>query len=68
MQEIKFETDMIRLKDLLKITNIVSSGGVAKSIIKEEGVILNGEKCFIPGKQLHKNDQVVFDQYIIKIV
>lgn len=68
MQEIEFEAEMITIKDLLKATNIIASGGLAKSIIREEGVKLNGENCFIAGKKLYKGDEVVFDDFKIKIV
>lgn len=68
MEEIEFEAEMIRIKDLLKATNILPSGGMAKNIIKEEGVILNDKPCFIPGKKLVKGDTVIFDTYKIKIV
>ncbi|MGO3017699.1 MAG: RNA-binding S4 domain-containing protein [Anaerococcus sp.] len=68
MKEIEFKAEMIRLKDLLKATDILPSGGMAKNIIKDEGVLLNGEACFIPGKQLNKGDQIIFDDYLIKIV
>lgn len=68
MKEIEFKADMIRLKDLLKAADILPSGGMAKNIIKDEGVLLNGEACFVPGKQLNKGDKVIFDDYLIKIV
>lgn len=69
MKEIEFRAEKtIRLKDLLKAADIVSSGGMAKNIIKDQGVILNGESCFVPGKQLNEGDQIIFDDYLIKIV
>lgn len=68
MQVIEFETEMIRLKDLLKATDLLPSGGMAKNIIKEEGLILNDQACYTPGKKLVKGDRVVFDNYLIKIV
>lgn len=68
MQELEFETDMITLKDLLKATKIIPSGGLAKVIIKDEGVLVNGEACFVPGKKLYKNDQVIFDDIKITII
>lgn len=67
MEELEFETSMIALKDLLKATNILPSGGMAKAIIKEEGVLLNGSECFIPGKKLYPGDTVIFDDFLIKI-
>ncbi|MCI7238672.1 MAG: RNA-binding S4 domain-containing protein [Anaerococcus sp.] len=68
MEKLEFESDMIRLKDLLKATDIIPSGGLAKNIIKDEGVILNGQPCFVPGKKLYKGDVLVFDNIEITIV
>lgn len=68
MENLEFETDMITLKDLLKATQLVHSGGLAKLIIKEEGVLLNDEPCFVPGKKLYKGDRVIFDDIIVTII
>ena len=68
MEKIEFYAEAISLKDLLKATNIIPTGGLAKNIIKDEGVLLNGELCHIPGKKLHKKDLVVFDDFEITIV
>lgn len=68
MEKIEYEADLISLKDLLKATNIIQTGGMAKAIIRQEGVSLNGEKCFIAGKKLRKGDEIIFDNYLIKIV
>lgn len=68
MQEIEFESQMIALKDLLKATSILPTGGLAKGIIKEEGVLLNDEPCYIPGKKLYPGDVVIFDDIKITIV
>ena len=66
MDIIEFKTDQIRLKDLLKATDLVPSGGLAKLIIREEGVLVNDELCFVAGKKLHPGDEVIFDE--IKII
>lgn len=66
MDIIEFKTEEIRLKDLLKATDLVPSGGLAKLIIREEGVLLNDEVCFVAGKKLHPGDEVIFDE--IKII
>ena len=68
MQELEFEAEVIALKDLLKVMQIIPSGGLAKAIIKDEGVLLNGSPCHIPGKKLYKNDQVIFDDIKISII
>ena len=68
MEELEFQTEMIALKDLLKVTQILPSGGIAKAIIKDEGVLVNGEPCFVPGKKLYKGDWIIFDDIKITIV
>lgn len=66
MEIIEFRSEEIRLKDLLKATDLIPSGGLAKLIIREEGVILNDEPCYVAGKKIHPGDEVIFDG--IKIV
>lgn len=66
MDIIEFRSEEIRLKDLLKVTDLIPSGGLAKLIIREEGVILNDEPCYVAGKKIHPGDEVIFDG--IKIV
>ncbi len=66
MDIIEFRSEEIRLKDLLKATDLIPSGGLAKLIIREEGVILNDEPCYVAGKKIHPGDEVIFDG--IKIV
>lgn len=68
MENLEFEAEMITLKDLLKVNQLVPSGGLAKVIIKEEGVVLNDEPCYVPGKKLYKGDRVIFDYIIITII
>lgn len=68
MKTLEYQAEMIRLKDLLKVTSLLPTGGAAKLVIKEEGVLLNGEECFIPGKKLFPGDEVIFEDYQIKIV
>ena len=42
--------------------------GLAKAIIKEEGVLVNGSPSFVAGKKLRKGDIVEFDDFHITIV
>lgn len=67
MENLKFETEEIKLKDLLKVLDLIPSGGLAKLIIREEGVLVNGEGCFVPGKKVHPGDEIVFDDVKITI-
>lgn len=68
MEKIEFEADVIAAKDLLKAINMVSSGGIAKHLIKEEGVLINGKVSYLPGKKLYKNDTLEFDDILVTII
>ncbi|MBS5989290.1 RNA-binding S4 domain-containing protein [Anaerococcus hydrogenalis] len=69
MEKIEFKSDMILAKDLLKATDIAQSGGEAKHLIKEYGIIVNGEEFFQAGKKLYKGDLVEFNnQFEIRLV
>ena len=66
MEVLEFKTEEIKLKDLLKATDLIPSGGLAKLILREEGVLLNNEPCYIAGKKIHPGDEVIFDE--VKII
>ncbi|MDU5504909.1 MAG: RNA-binding S4 domain-containing protein [Anaerococcus vaginalis] len=69
MEKIEFQCETITAKDLLKATDIAQSGGEAKHLIKEYGILVNGEEFFQAGKKLHKGDKVEFDnQFLISLV
>lgn len=69
MEKIEFECEKILAKDLLKATDIAQSGGEAKHLIKEYGILVNGEEFFQAGKKLYKGDEIEFDnQFLISLV
>ena len=69
MEKIEFKTEMILAKDLLKATDIAQSGGEAKHLIKEYGIVVNGDEIFQAGKKLSKGDLVEFNnQFEISLV
>ncbi|MFR2716515.1 MAG: RNA-binding S4 domain-containing protein [Anaerococcus obesiensis] len=69
MEKIEFECEEILEKDLLKATDIAQSGGEAKHLIKEYGILVNGEEFFQAGKKLYKGDKIEFDnQFLISLV
>ncbi|MBQ1241669.1 MAG: RNA-binding S4 domain-containing protein [Oscillospiraceae bacterium] len=59
--DIKITTEFIKLQDLLKFANLVSTGGEAKIRILEGEVTVNGEVCEMRGKKIRPGDIVVFD-------
>lgn len=58
MEIVKFNTEYITLGQLLKMTNIISSGGMAKWFLGENVVYVNGAPEQRRGKKLYDGDVV----------
>lgn len=58
MKEIGIETEFITLGQLLKITDTISSGGMAKWFLGEHEVYVNGELENRRGRKLRPQDTV----------
>ena len=58
MENIIITTEFIKLQDLLKFANLVSTGGEAKIIIQEGEVKVTGEVCTMRGKKIRPGDIV----------
>jgi len=61
MKEIIITTEFIKLQDLLKFADLVSTGGEAKIVILEGEVAVNGEVCTMRGKKIRPGDIVCYD-------
>ena len=51
MQTVTITTEFIKLQDLLKFADLVSSGGEAKMLIQDGQVSVDGEPCLQRGKK-----------------
>ena len=60
--EIKIKTEFIKLDSLLKYAGVVETGGIAKEIIAEERIKVNGEICTMRGKKLRQGDKVQIEE------
>lgn len=60
VEEIPITTEFIKLQDFLKFANVVESGGMAKNVIQDGEVQVNGEVCTMRGKKLRPGDTVTF--------
>ena len=60
METITITTEFIRLQDLMKLANMVSSGGEAKKLIQDGQVLVNGEPCLQRGRKLRPGDTVTY--------
>lgn len=61
-REVPIETDYIKLESLLKLADLVPSGGMAKNFIQNGQVLVNGEICTMRGKKLRPGDRVELDR------
>jgi S4 domain protein YaaA len=61
-EEIKITTQYITLGQFIKLANIFESGGMIKSYLKDEGVLVNNEIEHRRGRKLYVNDVVEFEQ------
>ena len=59
-QLVSIQTEYIKLEALLKLANLVGSGGEAKVVIQDGQVTVNGAVCPMRGKKLRPGDLVVF--------
>ena len=59
-EDIPIHTEFIKLQDFLKFANAVETGGMAKQVILDEAVKVNGEVCTMRGKKLRPGDVVSF--------
>ena len=60
MENVVIQTEFIKLQDLLKFANLVSTGGEAKERIQAGEVSVGGEVCLMRGKKIRPGDDVLF--------
>lgn len=58
---IKINTEFIKLQDLLKLGGVVDTGGMAKAVIQNGDVFVNGEVCTMRGKKMRNGDFAEFN-------
>ena len=61
MTDMTITTEFIKLQDLLKLANLVGTGGEAKIVLQEGEVSVNGEVCTMRGKKIRPGDTVSYD-------
>ena len=66
--KIRDDEDYITLNVLLKITDVISTGGMAKIYLKNHDVLVNGEIENRRGRKLYRNDVIKVEgqTFIIK--
>ena len=59
--EVNITTEFIKLDSLLKFSGLVDTGGVAKELVQNGDVSVNGEVCTMRGKKIRSGDVVAVD-------
>jgi ribosome-associated protein len=67
-RQIPIRGDTIRLGQLLKLADVVDSGGEARELLENEEVRVNGEPESRRGRQLHPGDTVDVVDTVLEIV
>ena len=67
MTVLPITTEYIRLQDLMKLADLVSTGGEAKLRILNEEVTVNGEVCTMRGKKCRAGDVVELDGQTVEV-
>ena len=69
MQKLTISTEFIKLESAMKLANAVETGGMAKAVIQDGLVSVNGEICTMRGKKLYPGDKFSYDgtEYLISI-
>lgn len=57
---VAISTEFIKLQDAMKYANAAETGGMAKAVIQEGEVKVNGEVCTMRGKKLYPGDKFSF--------
>ena len=67
-ETIKISTPFIKLDSLLKFAGAAETGAMAKELIQDEKVKVNGEICTARGKKIKGGDTVSLFEYDYKII
>ncbi|MBE6747052.1 MAG: RNA-binding S4 domain-containing protein [Ruminococcaceae bacterium] len=66
-KDIPITTEFIRLDSAMKLADIAGTGGIAKMMIQDGEVKVNGEVCLSRGKKLRPGDSFEFERVIYNI-
>ena len=67
VEKIAIDSEFIRLQDLLKLSGMCGTGGMAKVVIQKGEVLVNGEVCTMRGKKLRTGDRAQYDNIVIEV-
>lgn len=67
-EEIKINTEFIKLDSLLKFSGIAETGSMAKMFVQDGKIKVNGEVCTARGKKIRSGDMVSFRNIDLKVI
>jgi ribosome-associated protein len=67
-RQVAIRGDMIRLGQLLKLADVVDSGGDVRDFLADEEILVNGEPEDRRGRQLHPGDVVTLTDAVLIVV
>ena len=67
VEKIKIDSEFIRLQDLLKLSGVCTTGGMAKVVIQNGEVLVNDEVCTMRGKKMRPGDRARFEDIEIVV-
>ncbi len=68
IHEIEITTEFIKLDQLLKFSGLVETGGIAKEIVQNGEVFVNGEICTQRGKKIRKGDRISLEDIELIVI
>lgn len=67
-QQVAITTEFIKLDAFLKFAGAVMSGGIAKEVVQQGLVTVNGEVCLMRGKKLRPGDEICFEGITYEVI
>lgn len=65
--KVAIRTEFIRLDQMMKFSGLVDTGGMAKELILQGYVLVNGEVCTMRGKKIRPGDTITVDQETVLV-
>jgi len=67
-EKIEIKTPFIKLDSLLKFAGIAETGGIAKELVIEERVKVDGEICTQRGKKIKPGMLVTIGENVLEVI
>ena len=62
-EKISINTEFITLGQLIKLANVLETGGMIKAYLQDVGVIVNGEKEHRRGRKIYPGDEIHIEEF-----